>query len=422
MDPGFWMPHKHQRRPEFASVISLTQKSSGAVLVLASRVAHLTPSATLAISAQAAAMRANGIDVCSLSAGEPDFETPDPVRDAAIRALQDGQTRYGPVAGIPSLRQAISEKLRIDNHLDYAPEQVMVSNGGKQTLFNLLMVLLQPGDEVIIPAPYWVSYPEMVTLAGAQSVVVSTQEAQGFKLTAAQLEAVITPRSKLLVLNSPSNPTGAVYTRSELEALADVVLRYPHLYVVSDEIYEKLLYDDLEQVSFGSLSAESLARTITSNGFAKAFAMTGWRLGYLAGPTAIIRAAISLQSHSTSNVCTFAQYGALTALTDPRLPEWVEAKRQVMQARRDHVLERLSAIKGITCARPQGAFYVFPTIGQTGLRSGEFCQRLLTEHHVAGIPGAAFGQDDCVRLSYATGLDMLDKGLDRLAKFVDSLL
>jgi len=390
--------------------------------VLASRVAHLTPSPTLAISAQAAMMRAEGIDVCSLSAGEPDFDTPDLVRAAAIQALNDGKTRYGPVAGMPQLRQAISEKLRHDNHLDYAAEQVMISNGGKQTLFNVAMVLLDPGDEVIIPAPYWVSYPEMVTLAGGKSVIVPTQQTKGFKLTAADLRAAITPRSKLLILNTPSNPTGTVYSRAELEALAEVVLQYPNLYVVADEIYEKLLYDDLDQVSFGSLSPEILARTLTSNGFAKAFAMTGWRLGYLAGAVEIIKAAISLQSHSTSNVCTFAQYGAVTALTDPSLPEWVESKRLVMQSRRDYVLARLQAMPGITCARPQGAFYVFPNISQLGLKSGAFCQQLLREYHVAGIPGSAFGQDDCVRLSYAASQETLDKGLDRLEGFIRSLL
>ena len=388
---------------------------------LSQRVARLSPSATLSISALAKAMQAEGLDVCILSAGEPDFDTPEHIRAAAIRALQEGKTRYGPTAGIPALRQAVADKLRRENGLDYSPEQILISNGGKQTLFNLAMVLLDPGDEVILPVPYWVSYPEMVALAGAQVVRVQTQEAQGFKLTADQLRQALTPRSKLLILNSPANPTGAVYHRHELEALAEVILSVPHLYVVCDEIYEKLVYGEARHLSLGSLSPELLPRTILSSGFAKAYAMTGWRIGYLAGPKPIVEAAISLQSHSTSNVCTFAQYGALEALTSPLSAPAVEKMRQEFWRRRDLMLEGIRTLPKVSCPKPEGAFYIFLNISQTGLSSVEFCQRLLKEHHVAAVPGVAFGADHCIRLSYAADRVTLEKGLERLHRFLSSL-
>jgi aspartate aminotransferase len=297
----------------------------------------------------------------------------------------------------------------------------LISNGGKQTLFNLAMVLLDPGDEVILPVPYWVSYPEMVALAGAQVVRVQTQEAQGFKLTADQLRQALTPRSKLLILNSPANPTGAVYHRHELEALAEVILSVPHLYVVCDEIYEKLVYGEARHLSLGSLSPELLPRTILSSGFAKAYAMTGWRIGYLAGPKPIVEAAISLQSHSTSNVCTFAQYGALEALTSPLSAPAVEKMRQEFWRRRDLMLEGIRTLPKVSCPEPEGAFYIFLNISQTGLSSVEFCQRLLKEHHVAAVPGVAFGADHCIRLSYAADRVTLEKGLERLHRFLSSL-
>ncbi len=388
---------------------------------LSQRVARLSPSATLSISALAKAMRAEGLDVCILSAGEPDFDTPEHIRAAAIRALEEGKTRYGPTAGIPALRQAVADKLRRENGLDYSPDQILISNGGKQALFNLAMVLLDPGDEVILPVPYWVSYPEMVALAGARVVRVETQEAQGFKLTAAQLRQALTPRSKLLILNSPANPTGAVYHRHELEALAEVLLSAPHLYVVCDEIYEKLVYGQARHISLGSLSPELLPRTILSSGFAKAYAMTGWRVGYLAGPKPIIEAAINLQSHSTSNVCTFAQYGALEALTSPLSAAAVEKMRQEFWQRRDLMVQGIRTLPGVTCPEPEGAFYVFLNIGQTGLSSVEFCQRLLQEHQVAAVPGVAFGADSYIRLSYAADRATLEKGLERLHRFLSSL-
>ena len=388
---------------------------------LSQRVARLSPSATLSISALAKAMQAEGLDVCILSAGEPDFDTPEHIRAAAIRALQEGKTRYGPTAGIPALRQAVADKLRRENGLDYSPEQILISNGGKQTLFNLAMVLLDPGDEVILPVPYWVSYPEMVALAGAQVVRVQTQEAQGFKLTADQLRQALTPRSKLLILNSPANPTGAVYHRQELAALAEVILSVPHLYVVCDEIYEKLVYGQARHISLGSLCPDLMPRLILSSGFAKAYAMTGWRIGYLAGPKPIIEAAISLQSHSTSNVCTFAQYGALEALTSPLSAAAVEKMRQEFWQRRDLMVQGIRTLPGVTFPEPEGAFYVFVNIGQTGLGSVEFCQRLLKEHHVAAVPGVAFGAESYIRLSYAADRATLEKGLERLHRFLSSL-
>jgi aspartate aminotransferase len=388
---------------------------------LSQRVAHLSPSATLSISARAKAMQAEGLDVCSFSAGEPDFNTPDHIRAATIRALQEGKTRYGPAAGLPALRQAVADKLQQENGLDFSREQILISNGGKQTLFNLAMVLLDPGDEVILPVPYWVSYPEIATLAGAKVSLVQTEEAKGFKLTAEQLRQALTPRSKLLILNSPANPTGAVYHPHELAALAEVILSAPNLYVVCDEIYEKLVYGEARHVSLGSLSSDLLRRTILSSGFAKAYAMTGWRIGYLAGPKPIIEAAINLQSHSTSNVCTFAQYGALEALTSPLSAASIEKMRQEFWQRRDLMVQGIRTLSGVTCPEPEGAFYVFPNISQTGLSSVEFCQRLLKEHHVAAVPGVAFGADHCIRLSYATDRTTIEKGLQRLHQFVYSL-
>jgi aspartate aminotransferase len=384
---------------------------------LATRVSHLTPSLTLAIAAKAKAMKAEGIDVCGFGAGEPDFDTPLHIREAAIQALQDGQTRYGPVAGLPALRQAIAAKVSQDNGLPYTAEQVMVSNGGKQTLFNLAMVLLEAGDEVIIPAPYWLSYPDMVTLAGATSVIVPTDERTGFKITPEQLTAAITPRTKLLVLNTPSNPTGSVYSRAELEAIAQIVVERD-LYVVSDEIYEQLTYDGVPHVSIGSLGDEIFSRTILSSGFAKAYAMTGWRIGYLAGPLALIKAASTVQSHSTSNVCTFAQYGALAALTSPDSAPAVAEMRSTFAQRRQVMYEGLSAIPGLTCVQPLGAFYMLPNISGTGLKSVEFCDRFLEEQKVAAVPGIAFGADDNIRLSYATDMETIEKGIARLAEFV----
>ena len=387
---------------------------------LATRVAQLTPSMTLAIAAKAKALKADGVDICGFGAGEPDFATPKHICDAASQALADGQTHYGPVAGMPQLRKAIADKLSKENDLPFAAEQVMVSNGGKQTLFNMAMALLEPGDEVILPAPYWLSYPEMVTLAGATSIVVPTSESNRFKLTPDQLEAAITPKTKLLILTSPSNPTGSVYTKAELEAIARIVVERD-IYVVSDEIYEKLVYDDTTHTSIGSLGPDIFARTILSAGFAKAYAMTGWRIGYLAGPLELIKAASAIQSHSTSNVCTFAQYGGLAALTSPESEVAVATMRSTFAKRRDVMYSGLTAIPGVTCVRPQGAFYMFPNISAAGLGSVEFCDRLLDAENVAAVPGIAFGSDAHIRLSYATDLETITAGLERIHRFVTSL-
>lgn len=386
---------------------------------LAARVSQVTPSMTLAIAAKAKAMKGEGIDVCSFSTGEPDFDTPHHIKVAAIKALEDGKTKYGPAAGEPALREAIAAKLQRENNLDYRPEQVIVTNGGKQSLYNLMVALIEPGDEVIIPAPYWLSYPEMVTLAGGKSVIIEATVESGYKITPEQLQQAITPKTKLFILNSPSNPTGMVYTPEEIKALAQVIVK-ADIFVVADEIYEKILYDGATHLSIGSLGTEILERTIVSNGFAKGYAMTGWRIGYLAGPVELIKATITIQSHSTSNVCTFAQYGAIAALTGSQ--ECVETMRQAFAKRREVMYARLNAIPGLTCPRPDGAFYLFPDISQTGLKSLDFCNALLEEQQVAVIPGIAFGADNNIRLSYATDMETIEKGMDRLEKFVQSKL
>jgi len=385
---------------------------------LASRVNQVTPSLTLAIDSLAKEMKKNGEDVCSFSAGEPDFDTPTHIKAAAKKALDEGKTRYGPAAGEAGLRKAIAEKLLQDNQLAYNADNVIVTNGGKQSLYNLIMALIEAGDEVIIPAPYWLSYPEMVTLAGGTSVIVNTSLENHYKITPEQLEAAITPKTKLFVLNSPSNPTGIVYTPEEIAALAEIVVEKDIL-VVSDEIYEKILYDGAIHRSIASFGPEIFQRSIISNGFAKAFSMTGWRVGYIAGPVEIVKAMTKIQSHSTSNVCTFAQYGAIAALASSQ--DCIEEMVKAFSERRQYILERVRAILGLDCPTPNGAFYVFIDISQTGLKSRDFCQKLLETQKVAAIPGIAFGADDCIRLSYATDLKTIEKGFDRIDQFIGSL-
>jgi aspartate aminotransferase len=384
---------------------------------LAGRVSQVTPSITLAIAAKAKAMKGEGIDVCSFSAGEPDFDTPAHIKAAAQKALDEGKTKYGAAAGEPKLREAIAKKLKTENDLNYKAENVIITNGGKHSLFNLMLAAIEPGDEVIIPAPYWLSYPEMVTLAGGVSVIVPTTASTGYKITPEQLRQSITPKTKLFILNSPSNPTGMVYTPEEIKALAEIIVE-ADIFVVSDEIYEKILYDGAKHLTIGSLGDEIFARTIISNGFAKAYSMTGWRIGYLAGPVDVIKATTTIQSHSTSNICTFAQYGAIAALEDSQ--DCVEKMRQAFAKRRQVMLERLNAIPGLSCPKPDGAFYLFPDISKTGLKSLDFSDALLEEQQVAVIPGIAFGADDNIRLSYATDMATIEKGMDRLEKFVKS--
>jgi aspartate aminotransferase len=386
---------------------------------LANRIQQVTPSMTLAISAKAKAMKSEGIDVCSFSAGEPDFDTPTHIKEAAKRALDEGKTRYGPAAGEPALREAIAQKLRTDNHLDYQADNVIVTNGGKHSLYGLMMVAIEPGDEVIIPAPYWVSYPEMVKLAGGKPIIVQTTPESDYKITPAQLRAAITDKTKLFVLNSPSNPTGTVYTPEEIRALAAVVLE-TDIYVVSDEIYEKILYDDAEHLSIGAVSPAVFERTIISNGFAKAYSMTGWRVGYLAGPQPLIKAMGILQGQSTSNVCTFAQYGAIAALTSPQ--DCVEHMRRAFAERRAFIFDRVNRIAGLKATQPNGAFYLYVDIESLHLPSVEFCEILLKEQQVAMIPGKAFGKDGTVRISYATDMATIEEGMNRLETFVKSRL
>jgi aspartate aminotransferase len=386
---------------------------------LAKRVGQVTPSLTLAVDTKAKAMKAEGINVCSFSVGEPDFPTPAHIVKAAEAALEAGKTKYGPAAGEPKLREAIAQKLQKENLLCYGAENVIVTNGGKHSLFNLFLATIEPGDEVIIPAPYWVSYPEMVKLVEGTPVIVETTAESGFKISPDQLRQAITPKTRMFVLNSPSNPTGMVYTPEEVKALAEVVVE-KDIFVVSDEIYEKLLYDGAEHFSIGAASPEVFERTIVSSGFAKAYSMTGWRVGFLAGPVDVIRACSTIQGHSTSNVCTFAQYGAIAALEGSQQP--VEEMRLAFAERRQYMLDALNAIPGLTCPKPDGAFYLFPSIQKTGLKSLQFSETLLEQHQVAVVPGIAFGADDYIRLSYATDMETIKRGMERLNQFVRSLL
>ena len=384
---------------------------------LAQRATILTPSLTLSIDSKAKAMKAEGIDVCGFGAGEPDFDTPEHIKAAAIAAIQAGFTKYTPSSGMPELRQAISDKFSADNKLSYKPSQIIVSNGAKHSCFNAILATCQPGDEVVIPAPYWLSYPEMVRLAGADPVFVQTKEENGWKMTADEFQDAMTPRTKMVILNSPGNPTGSVYTREELEGIVEVAAD-EEILILSDEIYEKLTYDDVEHVSVASLPG-ALDLTITVNGFSKAYAMTGWRLGYLGAPEPIAKAIDAIQSHSTSNPCSFAQKGAVAAIKGDQ--QLVNDMRDEFDLRRNYMVNRISAIPRVSVVKPQGAFYVLVNIGQLGLNSTNFADRLLSKHHVAVVPGVAFGNDATIRLSYATSLDVIKKGLDRLEEFCKTL-
>lgn len=388
------------------------------MIQLSDRTKTISPSMTLDIFAKAKALAAQGLDICNFGVGEPDFNTPQHIREAAKAALDAGKTKYAPAGGVSRLRALIADHLHLQNGLDYTTEQVIVSTGGKQALLNTLLAILGPGDEALIPAPYWVSYPEIVKLARAVPVFLPTTEETHFKITPAQLAAAINEKTRVLILNSPSNPTGAIYTPEEIRALGEVLVAHK-LAVLSDEIYEKLLYDGSEHLSIGSVSRELLDLTITCNGFSKAYAATGWRLGYAAGPRHIIDAAITIQSHSTSGANTFAQYGAIAALEGPQ--DEIECMRQAFSLRRDLMYNRIREIPGLTCSQPHGAFYVFPNISATGLDSLTFCQQLLEREGVAIVPGVAFGADANVRLSYATDNATIEKGLDRLGRFVASL-
>ncbi|MCS7048870.1 MAG: pyridoxal phosphate-dependent aminotransferase [Verrucomicrobiae bacterium] len=386
--------------------------------LLAHRATQLTPSLTLAIDAKAKKLKADGVDVCGFGAGEPDAETPEHIKQAAITALQAGMTKYTPSSGTPELRAAIAEKLRVENGVEYKPSQIIVNCGAKHSCYNAILATCQPGDEVIIPAPYWLSYPEMVKLAGATPVIVPTDEATGFKIRPDQFRDAMTPATKMIILNSPNNPTGSVYTREELLALAEVALEEDIL-ILSDEIYEKITYDGAVTTSIAALSPDIYRLTITVNGFSKAYSMTGWRLGYVAAPEPIAQAIDSIQSHSTSNPTSFAQAGALAALKGDQ--SFIRQMVQTFAERRAYMFDRLSAMPGISCVKPMGAFYMLPNISRLGLTSTDFCTRLLDEQKVAAVPGIAFGSDAYIRLSYACSMDNIKKGMDRLEAFCRSL-
>ncbi|MGH7980856.1 MAG: pyridoxal phosphate-dependent aminotransferase [Limisphaerales bacterium] len=380
--------------------------------------ASLSPSLTLAIDAKAKAMKAAGEDVVIFGAGEPDFDTPQHIKDAAAKALAAGFTKYTPSSGIPELRQAIADKFKRENGLTFKPSQIIVSCGGKHSCFNVILATCGSGDEVVIPSPYWLSYPEMVKLAGAKPVIVETTDKTEFKVTPQQLRAAITPKTRLFILNSPSNPTGSVYSPDEIKALGDLCVEN-NVLIMSDEIYEHLLYDGAKHRSVASFSDEHLARTIIVHGFAKAWSMTGWRLGFLAAPEPIAKAIDAVQSHSTSNPCSFAQKGGVAALTGPQehLARWLAE----FDRRRRFAHAKLNSIPGVSCVNAKGAFYLFPNISGTGLKSSDFCAKLLEAEKVAAVPGIAFGADDYIRLSYATSMANIEKGLDRIDKFCRGL-
>ena len=382
------------------------------------RAASLAPSLTLAIDSKAKAMKAAGEDVVGFGAGEPDFDTPQHIKDAAAKALAAGFTKYTPSAGIPELRQAIADKFKRENGLTYKPSQIIVSCGGKHSCYNVILATCEEGDEVIIPAPYWLSYPEMVKLAGAKPVILQTTDKTEFKVTPEQLRAAITPNTRLFILNSPSNPTGSVYSPDEVKVLGDICVE-KNVLIMSDEIYEHLLYDGAKAKSVASFSPAHYDHTIIVHGLAKAYSMTGWRLGFLAAPEPIAKAIDAVQSHSTSNPTSFAQKGGVEALNGPQdhLPVWLAE----YDKRRRYAHAKLNSIPGLTCVNAKGAFYLFPNISKTGLKSAEFCAKLLEQEKVAAVPGIAFGADDYIRLSYATSMANIEKGLARIEKFCKTL-
>lgn len=390
---------------------------------------RIQPSATIAISNKAMALKAEGKDVIGLAAGEPDFDTPDNIKQAAIAAILEGKTKYTPVDGIPELKKAICAKFKRENGLSYAPSQISVGTGGKQVLFNALMATVNPGDEVIIPAPYWVSYPDIVMLAGGTPVFVGCTIEHGFKLQPADLERAIGPRTKWLILNSPSNPSGAAYSRAELKAVTDVLMRHPHVWLLTDDMYEHLVYGDFEFTTAVQVEPGLYDRTLTMNGVSKSYCMTGWRIGYGAGPEVLIKAMSKLQSQSTSNPSSIAQWAAVEALNGPQ--DFIAANNRVFMERRDLVVSMLNQAKGLSCPAPEGAFYVYPsckdTIGKTApsgnvIRTDEdFVTELLAAEGVAAVHGAAFGMSPFFRVSYATGTDVLEDACRRIQRFCGAL-
>jgi Aspartate/tyrosine/aromatic aminotransferase len=396
---------------------------------LAAALSRVKPSATIAVSQKARELKAKGRDVIGLGAGEPDFDTPQNIKDAAIAAINRGETKYTPVAGIPELRKAIVAKFKRENGLDYTPEQTIVGTGGKQILFNAFMATLNPGDEVIIPAPYWVSYPEMVALCGGTVVTVATTLEKNFKVTAADLEAAITPKTKWFIFNSPSNPSGAAYTHDELKALTDVLVRHPHVWILTDDMYEHLTYGDFVFTTPAQVEPTLYDRTLTMNGVSKAYAMTGWRIGYAAGPLELIKAMDMIQGQQTSGACSIAQWAAVEALNGTQ--EFIPTNKDIFRNRRDLVVSMLNQAKGIKCPTPEGAFYVYPscegTLGKTA-PSGkvietdeDFVSELLEAEGVAVVHGSAFGLGPNFRISYATSETALEEACRRIQRFCAAL-
>ena len=385
---------------------------------LSERLKKINPSSTLAITSKAKKLKSEGYDIINFAAGEPDFDTPDFIKDAAVEAIKKGFTKYTPTTGTPELKKIICEKFKKDNGLDYSPNQVVVSCGAKHSIFNALFVLVNRGDEVLIPSPYWVSYPEMVNLCEGAPRFIKTRAENNFKLTPKELEKQISPKAKILILNSPSNPTGCVYNERELKEIAKICVS-EKIFVVSDEIYEKIIFDKQKHVSIASFNKDIYDLTITVNGVSKSFSMTGWRIGYLAGPTDIIEAISRLQDHSTSNPTSISQRAAEAALSAK--DNFCNDIAKEFEKRRDYLVSRLKSMKKISYVLPEGAFYMFCDISKTGLDSTAFAERLLNEAHVSLIPGKGFGADDYIRISYATSTEQLAKGMDRLQDWLSKL-
>ncbi len=397
---------------------------------LADRITRIKPSATIAVTDKARALKAAGRDVIGLGAGEPDFDTPENIKAAAVKAIRDGKaSKYTAVDGIPELKAAIARKFKRENELAYKPSQIIVGTGGKQVLFNALLATINPGDEVIIPAPYWVSYPDMVLLAGGEPVAVATTMETGFKMKAAALERAITPKTKWIIFNSPSNPTGAAYTRAELKAVTDVLVRYPHVHVMSDDMYEHLVYDDFKFFSPAQLEPQLYERTLTVNGVSKAYCMTGWRIGYAGGPEPLIKAMAMIQSQSTSNPTAVAQWAAVEALDGPQ--DFIGKHNKIFKERRDLCVSMLNQAKGIQCPKPEGAFYVYPSCagtmgktaptGKTLATDEDFVTELLEAEGVAVVQGTPFGVGPAFRISYATATSALEEACTRIQRFCGNL-
>ncbi|MDP3558816.1 MAG: pyridoxal phosphate-dependent aminotransferase [Legionellaceae bacterium] len=390
-------------------------------ILLAERLKLVKPSPTLAVTARAAAMRAAGADIISFGSGEPDFDTPEHIKQAAIKAIQNGFTKYTAVGGIPELKEAVRQKFKEDNQLEYSTDEIVISVGGKQSIYNLCQALINPGDEVIIPAPYWVSYPDIALLAEGVPVIIPTTIDQHYKILPEQLDAAITPKTRLFFINSPSNPSGIAYSAAELRALGDVLERHPHVLIATDDMYEKILWSQ-PFVNILNTNPALYSRTIVLNGVSKAYSMTGWRIGYTAGPKPLINAMTMIQSQSTSNPCSIAQKAAVAALLGPQ--DAVAQMTQAFEQRHTYLLERLNAIPGIQVVPADGTFYSFPSV-QTIIEAKklkndlEFSQLLLEETGVALVPGSAFGCEGCIRLSFATDLTSLEKAMDRLARFCE---